>query len=179
MDNPKAALADHPRFGRGVFAIEDIAEGETIASFDGEAFFCEVGSDLPDHANDYAMQISRTEYRESNGICRFINHSCEPNCGIKNLIDIVAMRPIAAGEEFSWDYDMSDDSDWVMHCRCGSPRCRHVLAGFRYLPAAFRQDYEGYISDYLADAPDPIPLPASILRTHPDFDPSWLDEANP
>ncbi|CAK5091412.1 unnamed protein product [Meloidogyne enterolobii] len=45
------------------------------------------------------------------GLARYINHSCDPNCGTKILtindeskIVIFANRPIKAGEELTYDY---------------------------------------------------------------------------
>jgi hypothetical protein len=53
-------------------------------------------------------------------------HSCEPNCCI-DLPDraMVAIRPIAAGEAISFDYETTES--WFSHpfwCQCGSRRCR-------------------------------------------------------
>ena len=174
MDNPKAELRPHERFGKGVFAREPIAAGETIASFDGETYTAQNGVELPPRVFDHGMQISPDQFRDSSGFARFINHSCQPNCGVKNLVDIVAMRPIAAGEECSWDYDMSDNSDWVLHCLCEANRCRHVLLGYRHLPISFRDEYRGFISEYLLGEPNPLPIPEIELRKHPGFQEDWL-----
>ena len=106
--------------------------------------------------------------RNSNGFARLINHSCAPNCGVKDLIRIVAMRDIAPGEEIFWDYDMSDNAEWRMFCMCGAEECRRVLMGYRYLPQEFRDRYRGYISGYLMVQDIPvIPLPEKVLLEHP------------
>ena len=40
-----------------------------------------------------------------------LNHSCEPNLGLQGQIAFVAMRDIAADEELTFDYAMTDDED--------------------------------------------------------------------
>ncbi|HEX2101632.1 MAG TPA: SET domain-containing protein-lysine N-methyltransferase, partial [Candidatus Synoicihabitans sp.] len=59
-------------------------------------------------------------------LARLINHSCEPNAEpqiIRGRIWIVARRPIAAGEEVTFDYGF-DFANWRDHpCRCGAPSC--------------------------------------------------------
>jgi hypothetical protein len=55
----------------------------------------------------------------------FLNHSCDPNAGYDGADAIVALRPIAAGEEIRMDYgtfSFSFDHDFA--CRCGAPQCR-------------------------------------------------------
>ena len=61
----------------------------------------------------------------------FLNHSCDPNAGYDGADAIVALRPIAAGEEIRMDYGtftFSFDHEFV--CRCGAASCRgKVTAG--------------------------------------------------
>lgn len=61
------------------------------------------------------------------------------------------MRDIHVGEELTWDYDMTEDSDWRMECRCGTPSCRKRIGSFASLPQSIREGYEGYISDWLVE----------------------------
>src|SRR4051812_12788994 len=103
MDNPKAKVRRTKKYGRGVFAHQKIKKGELIAAFDGPFFdddFDEWTEDLMNHA----IQFGKTDWRDSKGIARLINHSCEPNCGIKEYFKVVAMRDIEPGEHLTWDY---------------------------------------------------------------------------
>lgn len=55
----------------------------------------------------------------------FLNHSCDPNAGYDGTDAIVALRPIAAGEEIRMDYGtFSFSFDHEFSCRCGAPSCR-------------------------------------------------------
>lgn len=149
MDNPKVKSRKTRRYGQGVFAIKPIAKGELIASFDGQILDDDFEDWTPDLLN-HAIQIGPTTWRDSDGIARLINHSCQPNCGIKNRIDIVAMRMIEKGEEITWDYEMTEMNDWWrMKCRCGSVDCRKKIGNFRNMPKKVRARYKGYISSWI------------------------------
>ena len=153
MDNPKV-LIEQNKFGKCLIATSNIAKDEVIAEFDGSEYFVEKATDLPPAVANHVIQFEEHAWRDSNGLARYINHSCEPNCGMRGLFTIVAMRDIAAGEELLWDYDMSEDSDWRMECRCGTPSCRKVIGSFGQLPTEIRQKYRGYISDWLVEKYD-------------------------
>ena len=93
---------------------------------------------------------SEVRWRDSQGIARLINHSCEPNCGIKKLFNVVAMRDIVKGEEITWDYDMTEDNkNWRMNCLCGTPSCRKIIGSYKNMPEEVREKYKGYISEWL------------------------------
>lgn len=153
MDNPKVKVRRTGKYGRGVYAVKPIRKGEVIAAFDGPVFdgdFEAWTEDLLAHA----IQIGPELWRDSVGIARLINHSCDPNCGIKKRTHIVAMRPIAAGEQITWDYEMTEKSDWMrMRCRCGSPLCRKVIGNYNNMPRRIRNKYRGYISSWLTSKP--------------------------
>ena len=124
MDNPKATVRKTKKYGRAVFASQTIQKGEVIAGFDGDRFDNEFESWTEDLYN-HAIQYGKTDWRDSKGIARWINHSCEPNCGIKRYFKVVAMRTIKKGEEITWDYEMTEkNKHWKMKCRCGSRHWR-------------------------------------------------------
>ena len=150
MDSKKV-LVRESRLGKSVFSIENIDKGELIAAFDGDIFECERATDLPPRVANHAIQFEEHKWRDSNGLARSINHSCNPNCGIKNLFSIVAMKDIKKEEELTWDYDMSEDSDWTLDCQCLNPSCRKKIGAFKNLPRDVRSTYRGYISDWLVD----------------------------
>jgi hypothetical protein len=154
MDNRKVTVLRSPIEGEGVFAVDRIAPGEVIASFDGPFYAIDYPAWDADLLN-HAIQCAPTRFRDSVGIARCVNHSCEPNCGIRGLFDIVAMRSIAPGEEITWDYEMTEDSDWWrMECRCGTASCRRVIGAYRNLPDERRQKYRGYVSEWLLSPRD-------------------------
>jgi uncharacterized protein len=151
MDNPKVKVRTTKRYGRGVFASQKIKKGEEIAAFDGPIY----DDDFPAWTKDiinHAIQIGPTVWRDSCGIARLINHSCNPNCGIKKRTHIVAMRPIEKGEEITWDYEMTEMNDWWrMKCQCGAPSCRKNIGDHKNMPEEVRRKYKGFISEWILD----------------------------
>ncbi len=159
-DNPRVTLGV-TRFGDvGVYAKELIQEGERIASFDGAVYsWTDVTESIPNVppvlARDHAIQFEEFRARDSNGLARYANHSCNPNTGIKNSFDLVAMREIEPGEEIVWDYAMTEDTYWSMNCRCGSSQCRKLIAGYRFLSPQKRLEYRNFISEWLISSQRP------------------------
>lgn len=149
MDSRKVFVKNTKKYGRGVFARTRIRKGTRIASFDGPRFDDDFDQWTPDLLN-HAIQYDKAAWRDSNGLARWINHSCDPNCGIKNLFDVVAMRDIEKGEQVTWDYEMTEKSEWwQMRCRCGSPLCRKRIGNFKNMPRRQREKYKGFISKWL------------------------------
>jgi len=57
------------------------------------------------------------------------NHSCDPNCGFRNMRDLHAIQTIEAGEELTFDYSLNARGIhfwWNMSCmcKCGAKNCR-------------------------------------------------------
>lgn len=155
-DHPNVALRATPNKGTGVFASADIQKGELIAEFIGETYLAPLESDLPDIMADRCIQTGPSTYVfAENRLAEKINHSCEPNCGIRERTKIVAIKPIKTGDEISWDYRMSENSDWILeNCLCGAERCAGRILGYDSLPEHIRQEYlqQGAISSWLLDA---------------------------
>lgn len=139
---------------RGVYATEPIRQGEFIAGFYGEIYEAESAMMIPPIARNHAIQFGDNKWRDSppNGLANILNHSCEPNCGIKGLFDLVAMRDIEVGEELCWDYAMTEDSNWEVpggKCLCGTTLCRGTITPYRDLPQSTKDKYKDYTSDWI------------------------------
>jgi SET domain-containing protein len=71
-----------------------------------------------------------TRVINGHGMAMFINHSCDPNCETEELrgrIWIMSIRPIAAGEELTYDYNLYDGDEDEARCYCGAPTCRKTM----------------------------------------------------
>ena len=80
---------------------------------------------------------------------RPINHACEPNAWFRGL-DVVARRPIGAGEEITLDYGTFHDERLdPFFCGCGAVACRKVVRGADHLLAAMER-YGSHVSDHVA-----------------------------
>jgi len=150
MDNPKVSVRTTKKYGKAVFADKDINKGEVIAMFDGKIYDIDFEG-WNDRICDHVVQFEKGKWRISKGIGQRINHSCEPNCGIKDLFKVVAMRKIKAGEEITWDYEMTERNvtGWSMVCKCGTKSCRKKIGNYDNMPEATRKKYKGYISEWL------------------------------
>jgi D-alanine-D-alanine ligase-like ATP-grasp enzyme len=81
---------------------------------------------------------------------RPINHSCDPNTWLRGL-NLVARRPIAAGETLTVDYATFCGFDMMpFDCTCGTDACRRVIRGEDMTNPALRARYEGHLSDFVA-----------------------------
>ena len=160
MDNPKAIVSSN-KFGRCVLAGAPIRKGEVVAEFDGITLprqeFSELYASDPvrfEEIRDHAIQIAEDVWRDSDGIARYLNHSCEPNCGIRGVSTLVAMRDINAGEEMTWDYEMTEDISgqlWKMKCECGHLSCRKEIGCFGNNREQLAKKYSGFISAWLVE----------------------------
>lgn len=149
MDNSKIYVKNTRKYGKGVFAKQAIRKGEVIAIFDGP-IYDDIFDGWTEDLLNHTIQFGKTLWRDSSGVARRINHSCDPNCGIKDLFKVVAMRRIEPGEEITFDYEMTEKSDWWrLHCQCGSPLCRKKIGNFKNMPRSVRNRYAGYISEWL------------------------------
>ena len=165
QDSPKVGLILTAQYGLALIASQPIQAGEKLMAFDGESHeWGHSTSNLPNQpplfVRDHCIQVGEGRSRDSNGLARYANHSCQPNCGITDLIWITAMTDIAPGTELTWDYAMTEDNDWLMDCACGTPKCRKLIAGYRHLPPSVREQYRGYISSWLTEHPRPYVGPA-------------------
>jgi uncharacterized protein len=134
--------------GLGVFAGQPIAAGTRIIEYTGEVISDAEGDaryDDESMARHHTFLMALDDGRcidaaVGGNDARFINHSCEPNCEtveVNGRVWIESVRPIAAGEELSYDYkyDRSDDDDETFYrCRCGAPTCRGTILAPREAP---------------------------------------------
>ena len=130
--------------GKGVFALQDLAEGETLIEYVGEIISWDEAQDRhphdpkdPNHTFYFHVNEDRViDALHGGNSSRWINHSCNPNCEAdeeNERIFIKALRNIKAGEELSYDYGLIIDEPYTKKlkaeypCWCGSKRCRGTL----------------------------------------------------
>lgn len=155
--SPKVKNKFSEAAGRGLFAIEKIQKGEIVADFTngiGEYVDSKKADELFKKGYDHMIQVDDDLFfaavKKSNfEDADYINHSCNPNCGIKDKLKIVAMRDIQSGEEITIDYAMMESSDYDFQCNCGFANCRKTITGDDWKIKELQQKYNGYFSDYL------------------------------
>jgi len=130
--------------GKGVFALVDIAEGETLIEYVGEVIsWPEAQRRHPHNPEDpnhtFYFHIDEDHVIDAlfgGNSSRWINHSCDANCEAdeqEGRIFIKARRNILAGEELNYDYGLIIDERYTKKlkaeypCWCGAKKCRGTL----------------------------------------------------
>lgn len=143
--------------GKGLFALEKTRKGELIIDFSkgpGKFLTTKEADKFYEKDNDYMIQVDDDLFfavtdQEELEDADFLNHSCNPNCGIDGTLRIIAMRDIEPGEEITFDYAMCESSDYKMECNCGSSDCRKVITGNDWKIDELQKRYKRFFSYYL------------------------------
>lgn len=141
------------RKGMGVFASANIPAGTTVAGFGGHVVERAEFDGLDEELRTHSIQIDERLYLVSAPPFEpadYVNHACEPNCGIIGSCVLVAMRDVEAGEELCYDYAMSDTNDYdEFVCECGTPSCRRLITGGDWKLPELQGKYAGFFSAYI------------------------------
>lgn len=127
--------------GNGVRANRPMNEHELVCNISGPTITYVETLELKDKES-YCLQVDNDLYIKPDFPFYYFNHSCDPNCGINQDLQLITIRPVAQGEELSWDYSTSMlERDWKLHCSCGSVNCRKTITDFDLLPEELRRHY--------------------------------------
>jgi len=155
--SPKTEVRESKIHGRGLFAIADIGKDEVVAVkaghiVDGKTLREKITPVLGpvEIQIDDDLFIAPVTEEERELSMLYLNHSCDPNLGMRGEITFVAMGDICAGEELTHDWAMTDDGDYSVECNCGAPDCRKTLTGEDWQRPDLQKRYAGYFSAYLA-----------------------------
>jgi SET domain-containing protein len=130
--------------GKGVFALQDLPEGETLIEYVGEIIsWKEAQRRHPHDPNDphhtfyfHIDEKTVIDAKYGGNAARWINHACRPNCEadeIDGRIFIKSLRSLKPGEELFYDYGLIIDDRYTpalkkqYECRCGSSKCRGTM----------------------------------------------------
>ena len=130
--------------GKGVFAVQPIAEGERIVEYVGEVITWKEAQRRhphdpkdPNHTFYFHVDDKHViDAKHGGNASRWINHACDPNCEADEdggRVFIKALRNIEPGEELSYDYGLIIDEPYTPKlkaeypCWCGSKNCRGTL----------------------------------------------------
>jgi SET domain-containing protein len=156
--NPKTEKRTSAIQGRGLFARDAITAGEIVAVKGGSIMDRATLAGVRAEISPAEIQIEDNLYvaprtaAEVEASMLHLNHSCDPNVGVRGQITFVAMRDVSPGSELTIDYAMIDgDRTERMQCSCGAGECRRVITGNDWRLPELRRRYLGYFSRYLAD----------------------------
>ena len=152
--SPKLEVRAAPeKGGFAVYAREALVKDEMLVGWGGRVVTLDVVLALAREEQGHTIQVDAALYLAPIGMeepADYINHSCNPNAGIRGQVVLVAMRPIAAGEEITFDYAMADSTSFdEFPCACGAPTCRGQVSGEDWQRPELWARYDGYFSAYL------------------------------
>ena len=131
--------------GFGIRTKTHIPKGTFIMEYLGEVvtdkeFKRRMQTDYQKDSHHYCLHVGEglviDGYRMG-GECRFVNHSCDPNCEMQKWsvngmwrMALFSKGPIDVNEELTYDYNFS----WFntregQVCHCGSEQCRGIIGG--------------------------------------------------
>jgi SET domain-containing protein len=155
--SPRTEIRESPIHGKGLFARRALARGEIVAIKGGHVLDEAGLAAVRDRIAVSYIQIDRGFYigarrrAEVAGNKIFVNHSCDPNVGIRGQIVFVTMRAVRGGEELTYDWAMEEMSETgpATRCTCGARRCRGLLTGRDWQRPDLQRRYRGYFSAYI------------------------------
>lgn len=139
---------------KGLFATRPFAPGELLVVWGGRIITGAELAALPPDKRHWMLQIDEDLFQLTDpsdiGGADYVNHSCDPNAGILGHIALVALKPIAAGEEVCFDYAMTDSTRYCeFQCWCGAPNCRGWVRADDWRRPELRHRYGRHFSPYL------------------------------
>lgn len=142
----KSLFLGKNHLGNAVFSNRIFEKFEKIIEFKGEIFERSELPKIETPEDDRFVQIGRDKYLGPSGdLDDYINHSCNPNSGLKiksETIYLISIKKIPPNTEITWDYSTTmDEDDWEMQCYCGSSNCRGIIKDFKYLPKKIQKKY--------------------------------------
>lgn len=139
-----------PGLQLGLFASKPLRKGETIFIAKGRVvpLVIKTKEDSQKLPNAIGLEpgVWLDPY-EKNPLV-YLNHSCDPNAGIKGRVTITALKPIKKGEHITIDYSTTEcDEKWILdkNCKCGAKNCRGVIKSIQSLPKSTYTKYIPYI----------------------------------
>ena len=133
--------------GRGVFASRMFNRGETIFLIKGRPVHLNVHNHSKAKIGSRWIGVGKDAWVNPHIPANTINHSCEPNTGIKGRVHVVALHTIRPNEEVTVDYSTTEiDKFWSMRCSCKARRCRGTIQSIQFLPTRTIKRYLPFVN---------------------------------
>lgn len=145
--------------GVGTFSNQEIAIGQTVMRLGGNLFQSRDRSNFDVVLKGTTVGVSESTVlakpaRGHRDASDSLNHSCTPNLGMIDAVTLVAIEPIAAGEELTCDYAYWEtETDYVMRrsCNCNSVSCRGTVSGDDWRIEALRDNLLRWASPFIRE----------------------------
>jgi len=159
--NQKLEIRETNKFGRGVYAKNNIKKGELLSVFGGYVLTSREIDDLPEELQDEGVTVGEdfilsSKKKSEVEDASYFNHSCDPNAGFHGQIFLVAMRNIKRDEEITFDYGMvlfhaKRIKPYKLKCLCGKELCRKFITDNDWKKKELQKKYNGYFQYFLQE----------------------------
>jgi uncharacterized protein len=118
-------------FGLGVFSLRAFSAKEVLGPIEGQIYQDDI------YESDHCMELGEIGCIEPDAPFRFLNHSCQPNCCLREYavedddgnchaeLWLTVETTIGPGEQMTIDYAWP--AKHAIPCHCGSPSCRRWI----------------------------------------------------
>ncbi len=135
--------------GKGIFAAKNIKKGEVVDHIKGKVVSWFVKDKKSALVGPNWIGLNKNHWIDPKPPFDHINHSCDPNVGIKGKCRVVALKSIKKDEEIMIDYSITEsDLLWEMKCSCGSKNCRNKIKSIHSLSKSTVKKYLPYIPSF-------------------------------
>lgn len=152
-------VSESRRGGKGTFAKSLIKNGEYIRALSGSVMTIdEMWKRIANEKEGYndPLQIDQDLVIDLDEPSRLINHSCEPNAGVRGMNELYAICDIKPDEEITYDYSTTSSLKkppyfFSMACICGEKNCRNIINNVASIPADQIEKYRrlNALPDYI------------------------------
>ncbi|MBP9763431.1 MAG: SET domain-containing protein [Candidatus Pacebacteria bacterium] len=139
--------------GKGVFASRSFKKGDTVFIIKGKPiyFIPKTKEDSNDIGHNWFC-VGKNIYLEiTDEVTQYVNHSCDPNLGIKGSVTFIALRNIKKDEEINFDYSITEE-DLLWEMKNFEPKntknYRPVIKSIQSLSVSVYKKYLPYIPKY-------------------------------
>jgi hypothetical protein len=132
---------DHNDYGLCLRAACDLKKGTVVATADFEKTDKHyiAGHSSPEYKYVALMHVApdgTPAWGRVRGKWAFCNHSCDPNCDISDIWEIITNRDVKKGQELTTSYDAFVPNfpwpeTWNFICLCKDQNCRKVIKEYR------------------------------------------------
>lgn len=151
----KIEIRESNTHNKGLFAKEMIKKGEIVFIKGGHILkkdkIFSSGIINSYHPIDDEYYLGATNALEEEGVKLYINHSCNPNCGIRGEITFIALMDVNIDMELTIDYAFLDNEEYLFKCTCMENNCRKVVTGKDWKIKEIQHKYLQYFATYLRE----------------------------
>ena len=149
-DYPKVYIASangiQRGVGQGLFAGKSLERNEVVFFARGKTIALVVDTKKASMSYPNAIGLSKQRWLDpaSSNPLPYLNHSCDPNLGIRGARTFVALRDIDKDEHLTLDYSITEcDPLWTLEkkCVCGTKLCRGTIRSIQFLPKHIFKKY--------------------------------------